>query len=280
MFLCNENKNASKECTFEKDFGDYAEIWKHHKGNYKFIIRITKNYIVFVNNYSDIDWETTDEYDTSFENVSKKTDHNKYISECQNFDQQPIEGLSSTSVISLKKIIGEAIVNCLEFNYEAAKKILIDAEKFRSDRLIEKSREWYLSFTILLTFIFILLFISLNYNNFGLINKENIEMLNAGAFAVIGACFSIIIRSGELCHASYAGKNLHLLEACSRLLGGFITSLIVFFGIKSGILFASVFKIENSNFLLPLLSILAGASERFMPSIITQIEKISLTESK
>ncbi|MFX7792796.1 hypothetical protein ABTK00_20380, partial [Acinetobacter baumannii] len=87
MFLCNENKNASKECTFEKDFGDYAEIWKHHKGNYKFIIRITKNYIVFVNNYSDIDWETTDEYDTSFENVSKKTDHNKYISECQNFDQ-------------------------------------------------------------------------------------------------------------------------------------------------------------------------------------------------
>ncbi|MFH4175992.1 hypothetical protein WAJ79_23890, partial [Acinetobacter baumannii] len=59
-----------------------------------------------------------------------------------------------------------------------------------------------------------------------------------------------------------------------------ITGLIVFFGIKSGILFASVFKIENSNFLLPLLSILAGASERFMPSIITQIEKISLTESK
>lgn len=279
MFCSKKEKGDSKKCTFEQDFGNYAELWKYHKDNYKFIVRITRDYIVFVNNSNDIDWETTDEFDLKLENMSEKKDHNKYISECQNLDQQPIEGLSESSIISLKKIIGEAIVNCLEFNYEAAKNILIDAEKFRSDRLIEKSREWYLTYTILLTILFALFIFLINKDNLLNIQANSLEMINSGAFAIIGACFSIILRSGQLCHASYAGKNLHLLESCSRLLGGFITGLIIYFGLKSEIIFASIITEENSLYLLPLLAIIAGASERFTPSIITQIEQISLPDT-
>lgn len=274
-----KEKDDSKKCTFEQDFGNYAELWKHHKDNYKFIVRITNRYIVFVNNNNDIDWETTDEFDSKLEGSPEEKDHNKYISESQNLDQQPTEGLSESSIISLKKIIGEAIVNCLEFDCEAAKKILADAEKFRSDRLIEKSREWYLTYTISLTILFLLLIFWLNKLNFFNFNIESFEMINSGAFAIVGACFSIILRSGQLCHASYAGKTLHFLESCSRLLGGFITGLIIYFGLKSGIIFASIITKENSLYLLPLLAIIAGSSERFTPSIITQIEKLSLSKT-
>lgn len=279
MFCSKKEENTPKKCTFEQDFGNYAESWKHHKGNYKFIIRITTDYIVFVNNNNDVDWETTDKFDNDLKGLLEEKDHNKYISECQNLDQQPTEGLSESSIISLKKIIGEAIVNCLEFDYEAAKKILVDAEKFRSDRLIEKSREWYLTYTILLTIIFVsFIFLITKYNLFD-IQDNSLEMINSGAFAIVGACFSIILRSGQLCHASYAGRRLHFLESSSRLLGGFITGLIIYFGLKSEIIFASIITKENSLYLLPLFSIIAGSSERFTPSIITQIEKLSLPET-
>ncbi|UJA04226.1 hypothetical protein F9230_07625 [Acinetobacter johnsonii] len=279
MFCLKKEKTNSTKCTYEQDFGNYAELWKHHKDNYKFIVRITKDYIVFVNKNNDVDWETTDEFDDNLKGLPEEKDFNKFISECQNLDQQPIEGLNESSIVSLKKIIGEAIVNCFEFNYEAAIKILVDAEKFRSDRLIEKSREWYLTNTILLTITFTpLIFLITKYNLFN-IQNSSLEMINSGAFAIIGACFSIILRSGQLCHASYAGKRLHFLESSSRLLGGFITGIIIYFGFKSGIIFASIITKENSLYLLPLLAIIAGSSERFTPSIITQIEKLSIPET-
>ncbi|WP_335956432.1 hypothetical protein [Acinetobacter bereziniae] len=279
-FCQKKENNDSKICTFEQDFGNYSELWKHHKDNYKVVIRITKNYIVFINKYNDVDWETTDEFDNNLKDSPEEKDHNKFISECQNLDQQPTDGLSESSIISLKKIICEAIVNCLESNYEAAKKILVDAEKFRSDRLIEKSREWYLMYTILLTILFVLFIYLIIHDNFFNFQDSSLEMINSGAFAIVGACFSIILRSGQLHHASYAGKTLHFLESCSKLLGGFITGIIIYFGFKSGIIFASIITKENSLYLLPLLAIIAGSSERFTPSIITQIEKLSIPETK
>lgn len=85
--------------------------------------------------------------------------------------------------------------------------------------------------------------------------------INIGAWAIAGACLSIILRSGNLKNASYAGKRLHFIESGCRLIGGFITGQIIYLGIKSGILFSSLIGNSNSQYMIRLLALLAGASE-------------------
>src|SRR5690606_11496553 len=103
---------------------------------------------------NNIDWETTDSYDAS-RSAEDKKNIEKMLSQCSISEHKPTGGLSDASVLSFKTIVGEAVVNCLENNCESANEILAQAEAFRLDRVVEKSREWYLSYTVLLTAIFV-----------------------------------------------------------------------------------------------------------------------------
>lgn len=268
-------RKEEQQVLIEGAFGKYAEKWKTHHNNFMYIVRITENYIVYINKNLLVDWETSAEFDQKISaNPEEEKKQSEYISCCMNLEQKSIEGLTENTIVSFKKIICEAIVNCFDGNYEPAKIMLKEAEEFRIERLIEKSREWYLSFTILISATFLSIIYLINYlNSYWL--AETFQMLNAAAYAIVGACLSIILRSGHLVHASYAGEKLHFIECCSRLLGGAITGLIIFFSIKSNLIFTSTITAENSHYLYPLFSILAGASERFTPSIISNFEKFN-----
>lgn len=259
------------------DFGQYDKGWGHHKISCKKIIRITENYIVFIDIRNNIDWETTDAYDAS---IPKEIngDREKALSQCLIGEHKPTEGLSEASILSFKTIVGESIVNCLENNFSGSSDILKQADEFRLDRVVEKSREWYLSFTVILSSISILFAILISSKNIP-IWEGILENINIGAWAIAGACLSIILRSGNMQNASYAGMKLHFIESGCRLIGGFISGQIVYLGIKSGILFTSLIDSNHSQYIISFLALLAGASERFAPSIITKIEdSASITE--
>lgn len=259
------------------DFDQYDKSWAHHKVRCKQIIRITKNYIVFIDIRNNIDWETTEAYDAS---ISREIngEREKALSQCLIAEHKPTEGLSEASILSFKTIVGEAIVNCLENNLDGSSDILKQADEFRLDRVVEKSREWYLSFTVTLSSISILFAILISSKNIP-IWEGVLENINIGAWAIAGACLSIILRSGNMQNASYAGMKLHFIESGCRLIGGFISGQIVYLGIKSGILFASLVDTNHSQYIISFLALLAGASERFAPSIITKIEDpASITE--
>lgn len=261
---------AKKKEELHCEFGQYEEIWGDHRGNCKRIIRITANYIVLIDKNKNIDWETTEVYDASRSMEDKKR-FEKMLSQCSIAEHMPTGGLSEVSVLSFKTIVGEAVVNCLESNYEGAAEILARADTFRLDRVVEKSREWYLSCTVLLTAILIAIAMILNLRNPSLCDPI-MRIINVGSWAIAGACLSIILRSGRLQHASYAGKYLHCIESGCRLVGGFITGQIVYLGIKSGVLFSNIVVEGNAQYIIPFLALLAGASERFAPSIITKVE--------
>lgn len=262
------NKTKTPNC--QNEFGQYESVWGGHGKNCKHIIRITKDYIVFIDRLNNIDWETSEECDKS-RTVADKGLNEKTLSQCLIAEHKPTGGLSEASIISFKTIIGEAIVNCLENNCVGAVEILREAEEFRVDRVVEKSREWYLSFTVVISFALIVVAISIQIcpPDFA---KNFLQNISVGAWAMAGACLSIILRSGRLHHASYAGKKLHFIESGCRVIGGAISGQIAYLGIKSGILFTTLITQENSQYVLALLALLAGASERFAPSIITKIE--------
>lgn len=270
---------SKKEELQKCDFGQYEELWKSHKDSCKNIIRITSNYIVYIDKNINIDWETTEEYDQKKDDKDR-IDGEKILSHCLITEHKPTGGLSEGSLLSFKTIVGEAIVNCLERNFDGATEILKLADEFRTDRVIEKSREWYLLSTTVFSAIVILISILINANNIQ-IWSELLPYINIGTWAVVGACLSIILRSGNLQHASYAGKWLHIVDSGCRLVGGFITGQIIYLGIKSGILFSNLALSNNSQHMISLLALLAGASERFAPSIITKIvDQHSATETK
>jgi hypothetical protein len=268
-----KNTTPLLENKYKEDFGLYADVWKNHRENYKRIIRVTKDYIVYIDKNNNIDWETTDQYDNAKLNENSKT-HEKLLSQCSIVEHKPFYGLSEASIISFKIIIGESLVNCLENNYQCSTEILVEADKFRVERIIEKSREWYLIYTVILAALFI--FSTLAINAFNIIGSiEILQILNSGAWAIAGACLSIILRSGRLRGASYAGKRLHFIESGCRLISGFVSGQIAYLGMKSGIIFTSLITTENSQYIYTLLVLLAGSSERFAPSIISKIENSS-----
>jgi hypothetical protein len=256
------------------DFGQYKTLWGGHKDNCKKIIRITGDYIVFIDNENNIDWETTEVYDSLKSSVNNVT-REKMLSQCLIAEHKPIGGLSEASVLSFKTIVGEAIVNCLEKNCDASIEILKHADEFRLDRVVEKSREWYLSFTVAISTFLISVAILISSKNI-LVWDGLLENINIGAWAVAGACLSIILRSGNMQNTSYSGKKLHFIESGCRIIGGFISGQIVYLGIKSGILFANLIDANKIEYLICFLALLAGASERFAPSIITKIEDSAL----
>lgn len=266
--------NQAAQC----DFGQYKDLWGNHNESCKKIIRITSNYIVYIDKQNNIDWETTEKYDSTKDD-RYRIDSEKLLSHCLIVEHKPTGGLSEESVLSFKTIVGEAIVNCLERNLEGSTEILRLADEFRTDRVVEKSREWYLVSTIVLSFVFICFAILINAKHI-CIWGELLPYINIGSWAIAGACLSIILRSGNLQHASYAGKWLHFVDSGCRLIGGFITGQIIYLGIKSGILFSSLVENNNSQYIICLLALLAGASERFAPSIITKIvDKYSEVET-
>jgi len=255
------------------DFGQYREIWGGHERNCKCIIRITSDYIVYIDHRNRIDWESTDEYDAT-RPPEEKQKRESFISQCSIYEHKPIAGLSDSNILSYKTIVGEAMVNCLEGNFDAAAEILKHADDFRLDRVVEKSREWYLSYAVLISFSSILLILCLNIYE-SLDDESVLQKLNIGAWAMAGACLSIILRSGRLQHASYAGAWLHFVESGCRIIGGFLSGQIVYLGVKSGIIFSGLVNGNNEDYVIALLALLAGASERFAPSIITKVEESS-----
>lgn len=260
----------SKKQKLSCDFGQYDKTWGSHKDNCKLIIRITENYIIYIDSRNNIDWETTKAYDSS--DLSKNNaDKEKILSQCLIYEHKPIGGLSEASILSFKTIIGEAIVNCLENNCAGSIDILKQADEFRVDRVVEKSREWYLSFTILISAVLIFVALLINSKNI-LIWEGMLENIKIGAWGIAGTCLSIILRSGNMTTASYAGRWLHFVESGCRLIGGFISGQIVYLGIMSGILFTSLINTDNTQYILSFLALIAGASERFAPSIVTKIE--------
>lgn len=273
-----KNRKFPSNFDYKNDFGIFAEQWSGHKDNYKQIIRVTESYIVYVTKANMIDWETTKGHDDCKAKDDKK-EYEKALSQCSVTEHKPTYGLSEASLLSFKIIVGEAIVNCFEGNFQGSAEILTEADKYRVDRIIEKSREWYLSYTLFLTALTIFSVVVLNILD-SVCSDEVLLRINYGAWAVAGACLSIILRSGQLQHASYAGKTLHFIESASHLVGGGISGLIAYFGIKSGIIFSSLITTENQQYIISLATLLSGASERFAPSIITKIENISSATDK
>jgi hypothetical protein len=253
--------------------GDYESRWTHVK--YKYLIFVEKDYIVYLDNDDDVDWETSVEYDERGHKNEPK--HNNILIDAAFLESTPCDGVRADRKRHFKRLIGEAIARSLGNDYSSAEKMLSAADHYISARNLETSRFWYLSATAVATFPFLLggcilwiwrtrLIDILGFTPFWL-------TLSAVAGSV-GALLSVASRAGQLKFDSSAGRTLHFLEAASRIVTGALSGLIVAIAVRSEIILAPLSRGHKMTTIMILAALGGGAAERLATSIISSLSTV------
>lgn len=255
--------------------GSYDDAWPNQRDR-KLLIRATKNYIVVIDKNGNIDWETTTEADADL--VSRPNDNKKYtdvISEAATLETAIHEGWSEKTTASYLRLIGEAIANSLEGHFDRASATLAQAASFYQRRCEETSRSWYLSASFCVAAPFgIVGFLAWCIRNW------LIASLGATAFWLVlcacagatGALLSVIWRTGKLRVDCSAGRNLHWLEAGSRIAAGVVSGLLGGLAVHANLLFTPLTEGGRLHLIMLLVALTAGAGERLASSIISKFD--------
>jgi hypothetical protein len=194
--------------------------------------------------------------------------------------------LEATSTLLLKelqlevfrKLLGESIARVIEDrDSKNARRMLRNAEVFLKARSRERAIFWYLSAAMIATALLLAgglrawayresVAAALGFS------EGVVDLLLGAAVGSFGALLSVLLRSKDLCIDFSAGRFVHFFEGTLRMLVGAAAGFVFALAIKSNVLVGSVNNSEKSLPIMLLICIIAGASERLLPSLIKQLE--------
>jgi hypothetical protein len=233
----------------------------------------TPEYVVYLDPSLEIDFEMSND----LKHPNKKT-LNMNLNDAALLETYIPAEFGEQKIIHSKKLIGEAIACAIEGDYEGAKSMLASAHSFIQARSKELSRIWYLLSSGAVALPILVLAITVWWY-FGW--KTGIEQhefcIFAGASAgAVGAFVSVLTRTGDLEFDCSSGKWLHLLEGASRIMVGFVSGAIVSLAVLSGLVLSAVLKGPHPNLVLLVAALAAGAGERFVGSILSDVNALGL----
>lgn len=238
------------------------------------LIFCTETFIVFIDKGLDIDWITDDKFDENFKGDRAKL--NEILNRAAKIETIPNSHQPDDLRLNFKRMIGEGIARSLEHDYLSANVMVTEAEQYITNRNIEKARYWQLLSSIFSGFtsgVLVLILWSLKAKLLPFLGATAVILLLSGFAGAIGAMLSIIFRMGNTAITSEAVRSLHFLEGFGRVLGGGISGILTACMVKASILL----PVLNANKDMPIsivgLAMLAGASERLAPSLLSKLDK-------
>lgn len=258
---------------------DYCKAWPGAKVHY--LVMETDDFIVFIDPEIDVDWITSKKFDEQGHNDLEA--HNNILNRTAWLESLPTHDLNPKIRLSYKRMLGEAIARSLSHDYLNAGKILDESEVFVKARNEELARFWYLSSSGVMTFIILLCGFLIWYEREVVsqaVGEALFWLVIASVAGATGALLSIIMRMGKTSLDCSAGKTLHQLESVSRIVAGMISAVLACLAVYAEIIFPVFSKLGNARAFLVLISLVAGASERWAPSIIENLEKQGATVSE
>jgi len=254
---------------------DYSDQWAHVRSSY--LIIATSDYIVYMDEDGDLEWQTTSQYDME---ITKRQGYslahqNAILNEAALLEATPCDGQEDRVTQQFKRLIGESLRCCLDVDYTGARTTLAAARQYIRARSAELSRGWYLdaSFRSALPLAFGALGIWCSREWVAsVVGERTLWMFLAVAAGGVGALLSVITRTGNLTFDSSAGRRLHFVEAVSRITAGAISGIVVSLAVTSELLFAPLTRNGQLHVVMILSALAAGAGERLAPSIISQFD--------
>ncbi|APR88493.1 hypothetical protein A7982_13842 [Minicystis rosea] len=239
------------------------------------LLREGDGYIVGLNPEGEVDWQVTDELGIELEKQSLEWARVRH--RVSQFGHAEVEHLSERQMAQLRRKIGAALVLAFELQLSTAHAALDDAARWLDEKRRDKARIWYL--TGASSTLAVVGFAALAAWSFrdvvsmrlGPSVPETCVVCGAGA---LGAVASIFTRAGTMTVVNpSAGRALHHWESAGRVVVGSVAAFLASWLYQLELLLPPQ-SLHISSVLTAqcALGILAGFSERWMPSIVKRFE--------
>lgn len=265
------NKKSIQNKEFETIIREFSDI---SADNVNTLVRYSSNrYIVWLDCENEFDWETTESYDAQC-----KEDINAYIAKIAELQHQPIlRCLSLKQHKEFNYMLAEIVVLVLENEFCEVDEHICAAKKYLRSRNCEITRKWQLEFCFIILIFLLFIAGTIKHNSVSIANyfglsSDSMRIMGYSALGTIGATLSIIQKSGKQCYDCESGRFLNFLEILSKMFASIISGFIVIYLYKLDLIFANFHSEDNAQYCLILVCIIAGFSERLVPSIISKFE--------
>jgi len=258
----------------------WKDVFPHLQAEIHILVLFDKNLIVFLDENLDVDWETNDDYEKDgYEDEEK---HNAILNTAATLECTPHSHQNKNIIINFKRMIAEGIARSLKHDYVNAEKILADAKIYIECRNIEKARYWQLLTTMTIGTISAITIVPIAiFKNeiCALLGVSVLSIALGGVCGAIGSTVSIILRLGKANITSESEKRLHVVEVVAKNFAGVASGSLTATLIKFNILF-TLFSGQSILLAASAGGLIAGASERFVPSIISMIESKTIQKKE
>ena len=226
----------------------------------KWLINSDDNFIIYIDEDLYVEWTMND-------NKELGPEAGPCLNRVGQLESIDTSYLSEIRITSFKRMIAEGVARLFDKNFKAAEGALDLAEAWITARNTEVARRWYLVGSGLVALISVFFVLTLGYWYESLRALPYFGLMLGTAFGGLGAWFSIIQRSRTTGLDVAAGPMLHYLEGAFRIMAGSLGALLIAMAIKAG-LFVQADRLS----VLMVICMVAGVSERLVPSFIEQME--------
>lgn len=232
------------------------------------LIDCDTDYLVYLDEDLSVQWTFNGDSPPGFDDVANRIGRLETLSTTQllPLQQEPFERLLAES---MARILGDK-------NEEKAKAVLDEAEAYLKARGTENARRWFLNGVgrVALPALVVggvLLLIS-NWVS-GALWRDVLGTLGAAAIGALGAFLSVASRTEAITFEPAAGPSIHKFEGGVRVVVGMSGALFVALAIKSDLLLGIFHSLTHPFLALLVACLIAGASERLVPSLINTMGK-------
>ncbi|MDG7002267.1 MAG: hypothetical protein JRN15_24485 [Nitrososphaerota archaeon] len=226
-------------------------------------------FIVFINDRGDVDYKTIGKYDQ----IIESPECGAILNQIETLEAVPIEHLAQQTKLDFRAMLGASLARALSDDQKNAASLINEAKQFVSARNQELARRWFLEAALcatIVTVIFSALCWVFRSLFIFLMGTDFMPLVIVWAAGASGALFSVLTRTTNIQVDPAAGRALHYLEGTARIIAGIIAATFVYLAMTTGVIATKLVGYNLGG--EALLCMVAGASERFVRTIIKKVD--------
>lgn len=230
------------------------------------LILETDDFIVFIDKEDDLDWVTRVE---PTKEASQKIA--KIRAEVSNLEPRSSEWPREIK-LAFRRLLGEALAFAFDGDFARAQQMVGFARGFWQGRSREVARVAYLKGCAIVSILILTLWFLLWWTR-SMLPPTMVPVLTAVSAGSLGAMYSVLLRSNKVTLEPNSPTALHVLDGGIRIITGMLGALVVFLAWKLKVVADVVPAPERELVACAFIGLIAGASERFAPSILEKTSK-------
>jgi hypothetical protein len=248
-----------------------GEVEPRTKKTVRCLVLRDPKFLVFLDENCSVWWVQDDAYGPDPEHFGEVANR---VAELESADTSH---LTTQQLVSFRRQVAEGVARILQgSNPNEAHAALDKAAQYIRARHEEWARIWYLS-SSLLTAVAACLVALLTWGFRGVIDGPLSpafrECVMGAGMGGLGAFLSILLRIGRSPIDPSAGKLVHSFEGFARVTAGVVGAVLVTLAFQAKLVLGNFSEPGARLPALLVLGLVAGASERLVPSLIEQVER-------